>query len=373
MRLVCLRVKTKHVTKRLWLDMLAKKNMRRRVRRQRKLRTRKKSLPKRLQLHHEEQRHVRRFHGHQVAEISFPSIFCLNQAPEDTLLFLKRVDEIFQSASIGQVLIHHGTIQFLGLEAAILLISEFSRVTAFSPNLKLMGEFKGLNDHIKSILIGIGYFKYYPKLKGMPPPENVANYIKHVTGEGSDPKASGKLVEAFYESGHLTTLQAQRLGKCILECLDNVSHHAYSFEMPRRLNGRWWLVGFCDKNAGELFFAVVDHGIGIANSLKSRRREYDDSLMNLLIGRTDEELIVEAFTRSFSRTRKINRGLGLPGLKRILDTAGKGEILVRSGRSECRLRPGEPPVAVKCGVSFEGTLVAWKLKRNNSPHEHLTV
>jgi|GEM_PF-5754296 len=352
--------------KRLWLIRRAKKSLRERIRRRKRLFSRSIEVSRILPLRDEERKQVRRHYGDQIAEIWFPAIFCLKLAPDETLQFLKDVDETFQKGSIGRVCIHHGTIQELGLEAAILLISEFSRITTFSPDLRLLGEFNGLNDHIKSVLIGIGYFRYYPKLRNITPPENVSNYIRHVTGEGSDPKASGKLVEAFYDSGHLEMLQAQRLGKCILECLDNVSHHAYAYEAPRRLHGRWWLVGYCDKEQGELFFAVVDHGVGIASSLKSRRREYDGSLIDLLIGRSDEELIVEAFTRSFSRTLKKNRGLGLPGLKRILDTAGRGEIFVRSGRSECKLRPGEPPIAARCELSFEGTLVAWRLKRNQS-------
>jgi hypothetical protein len=350
--------------RRLWLLRRARKNLRARTRRKRslssKLTKRRHLLPQR----YEANKQIRRFYGDQIEEISFPPVFCLKIAPDETLNFLKEVEEIFQKASIGRVCIHHGTIQVLGLEAAILLISEFSRITQFAPHLKLIGEFNGLNDHIKSILIGIGYFRYYPKLRKIAPADYVSNYIRHVTGTGSDPKASGKLVEAFFESGHLTALQAQRLGKCILECLDNVSHHAYTYEAPRRLHGRWWLVGYCDKVQGELFFAVVDHGVGIARSLKNRRREDPDSLKELLIGRSDEELIVEAFTRSFSRTMMTNRGLGLPGLKRILDTAGRGEIFVKSGSSECKLIPGKHPVGSSCQVHLDGTLIAWRLKRN---------
>jgi two-component sensor histidine kinase len=170
------------------------------------------------------------------------------------------------------------------------------------------------------------------------------------------------LIEAFEESGYLDEQTARRLGKCLVECLDNVSHHAYEGPRLKTLNKRWWMVGYCDKRAGELYFAILDLGIGMPRSLKRRRYELGSGMKSMLIGLSDEELIVEAFIRGFSSTKKKNRGFGLPGLKRIIDKVGGGELRVFSHSSECRLAPDCRPVGSNHKIPLEGTMLTWKLR-----------
>jgi two-component sensor histidine kinase len=183
------------------------------------------------------------------------------------------------------------------------------------------------------------------------------------------------MVEAFRDEGFLDKNTASRLGKCLVECLDNVSQHAYAGRSKKPLKKRWWLVGYCDRITSELYFAILDLGIGMPRSLEKRKKELDSGLKSLLFGLSDQELIVTAFTRGFSSTKKKNRGFGLPALKKIIDKFGRGQLKVFSYSTECRLEPGQPPKGYTHKHALEGTMLTWKLRPQitPSPVEHTGI
>lgn len=346
--------------RKFWLLHQASKKMRRRVR---------KARARRVRYAHElhqrvaeiAKKQIRKKRGLRSVDLVFPAVLCLREAAADTLNFIREADKAFTAPETGRVFVDHAPLQVLGIEAALLLISEFSRLTTYAPKVRLFSKFHDLDVRVEKMLDGIGYFRYYGRSRRLIH-QTTGYYVRHTTGTKTDAKASGELLEAFRNSGYLNDLQAKRIGRCIIECLDNVSHHAYPKETTRCLKKRWWLVGYCDRERGELFFAVIDRGVGIAKTLQDRKRDTPPDVIKLLIGRSEEELVVAAFSQSFSRTKKLHRGLGLPGLKRILDEAGRGELFVRTASSVCVLMPGTTPSAKKCDVYFDGTLLAWKLQ-----------
>jgi hypothetical protein len=308
-------------------------------------------------------RQVRLNTGSTTREIELPADFCLISNHDTTLRFFRQLEDAFDDSNVSSIQVDHTTVQTIGIEAALLLIAEFERLTSYAPKIKLLGILKGMCESARSLLDGIGYFSFYRE--GDPEPhrrvDNHTQYFEITTGKGSDTKASGTLVEAFANGGYIPQQTARRLGKCLGECLDNVSHHAYNGNRFRPLKRRWWIVGYCDKPKNEIYFALLDLGVGMPHTLKKRRREADMSVKQILFGLNDEELIVRAFTQHFSSTKKGNRGLGLPGLKNILDKFGQGELNVFSSRSGCTLTPGNPPRGKRYEIPLAGTLLTWKL------------
>lgn len=309
------------------------------------------------------QRQVRLDSGTKLKNLALPSTFCLITNHDETLRFFQQLEAVFDNPETNRIEVDHTTIQQIGIEACLLLIGEFERLTSYAPRIKLQGRLKGMSESVRALLDGVGYFSFYQG--GDPEPhrvvDNQTQYFSITTGKGSDTTASGKLVESFTINGYLNEQVAKRLAKCLVECLDNVSHHAYDGNRPKPLKRRWWLVGYCDKIKNEIYFAILDLGVGMPHTLHKRRREADMSLKNMLFGLSDEELIVRAFTESFSSTKKRNRGLGLPGLKRIIDQFGRGELTVFTSKSECRLTPHKLPHGRSHQIPLAGTLLTWKL------------
>jgi hypothetical protein len=286
------------------------------------------------------------------------------------LNFFKDVQDAFDHQDTKGIEIDHTSLEEIGIEAALFLTAQFSRMKRYAPKVKLRGRLTGMPNHVQSVLDGIGYLLFYPSNTLPPASKTDTRYIKIKSGTGSDAAASGLMVETFRDERFLDTPTASRLGKCLVECLDNVSQHAYAGNLCKSLKKRWWMVGYCDRSGGELYFAILDLGIGMPRSLKNRRRELQNGIVPFLIGLSDEELIVRAFTSGFSSTKKNYRGHGLPSLKKIIDRFGSGQLQVFSYYSECRLRPNTPPEGFTHKVPLEGTLLTWKLKLQAVLPEH---
>lgn len=310
-------------------------------------------------------RQVKKTSGTAERSFSIPPVFSLLRNHDETLKFFNDLEIAFDDKNTFSIEVDHSKIQEIDIEACLLLIAQFSRLTAYSPNVRLRSKLNGISSSVSDLLDGIGYFRFYDRQK----PRAVENCNKDTvysavrTGKGTDSVASGTLVSLFSTEGYLDSLDAKRLGKCLVECLDNVSHHAYKGNVKKPLKKRWWLVGYCDKKSDEIYFAILDLGVGMPKTLNVRRRQADSSIKQLLFGLNDEELIVKAFTSSLSSTKKPNRGLGLPGLKKIIGQLGAGELRVFTKRSECRIVPNGLPSGKRHKYSLGGTMLTWRLKR----------
>lgn len=308
---------------------------------------------------------VRKKIGKKWTKIAMPATICLVLARNETLRFFSEVDKAFNHPDTGGIEIDHTTIENISIEAALLLTAEFTRMQTYAPKIVFKGKLKGMPQHVQSILEGVGYLNFYVNANLAPVSCSNTRYMEIKTGIGSDAKASGELIEAFRDEGLLSHSTAKRLGRCLIECLDNVSQHAYAGKLTRSLRKRWWMVGYCDKTTSEMYFAILDLGIGMPQSLRKRKREFGDDFLTLALGRSEEELIVTAFTRGFSSTKSKTRGFGLPGLKKIIDKFGTGQLRVFTQKSECLLEPNRLPKGIKHNCSLNATMLTWKLTPQN--------
>jgi len=258
--------------------------------------------------------------------------------------------------------VDHSTLKEVTPDGALLLISQFDRVTSYSKGAKLWGLFKGMPEDVVGLLKPIGYFKYFPNIQMSSKPPESMSIVEHTTGRTIDPRAADSIITEFKKSNSIDDVGGKRLGKCLIECMENVSKHAYDYPVERRLLKKWWMIGYRDTLTGELSFVFLDQGIGMPKKLRFSRADQliDFFGLNNLFGVSDEELIIAAFLRPMSSTKKSNRGLGLTGLKRYLDRGQKGELLVQSHSSRVLLKPGARPTGMLTKKKLEGTMLLWK-------------
>jgi hypothetical protein len=153
-------------------------------------------------------------------------------------------------------------------------------------------------------------------------------------------------------------LHVQPSYRMLIEAMANTREHAQSQARPdvhRQTN--WWAASAFDENKGEGYFACVDIGVGIFNSLQLRNLRQKllakagfvsnaDLLRDILLGKVQ------------STTGLPYRGKGLPSMYRA-SSAGRIRRLVILSNDACAdVDKGtyflvDPP--------FRGTIVAWEV------------
>lgn len=298
--------------------------------------------------------------------LNFPAICSIKENSEEVCLFLRALEDAFFITRARTVIIDHSVMEEVTPEAALVLIAELWKLLEYSPKTRLHGLFKGAKPEVLSILGEVGYLKYF----GIDPPSKTdgkKHFVEHTTGIITWAEPVAHLVTKFYTNGHLPLDRCRRLVKGLIECMQNVSHHAYRRASGRKLMGRWWLLGYIDEESGEIYFAFYDQGVGIPTTLRFKFR---DRVLPELFGRSGCELIVAAFNGRYSSTKKGNRGLGLPGLKRLVDEAPNGELFVQSKECRVLLKPRVPPTTKEMKNPLEGTLLVWQiLVSQNNDHD----
>lgn len=105
--------------------------------------------------------------------------------------------------------------------------------------------------------------------------------------------------------------------------------HAYpkgARELPV-LENQWWLLGYRDIAAHEIWFCFYDQGASIPGTIRSR---FSD------LFRSDEDILEEAvLTGGFSRTKLAHRGKGLPSLFDFVKEGRDGSLSIVTNKSRC--------------------------------------
>lgn len=84
----------------------------------------------------------------------------LIDARDETLSFFSEVQKAFDHTNTKGIEIDHTTIQYIGIEAALLLTAQFNRMKMYAPKINLRGKLVGMPPHIQTVLEGVGYLQY---------------------------------------------------------------------------------------------------------------------------------------------------------------------------------------------------------------------
>ncbi|MBR3371153.1 MAG: hypothetical protein IKG52_11055 [Rhodobacteraceae bacterium] len=162
------------------------------------------------------------------------------------------------------------------------------------------------------------------------------------------------------------------LNSSLAEAMSNVAGHAYptdeNFEVSHV--GRWWVAASADRVSRELTVVIYDQGASIPVTFpkKELKQHIRDFLLSI-IGQAgdhaysdDAAYIAAALLPGKTQTNQVNRGLGLPEMKELIDISKSGELCIISRGGTCRYAYKTDIVREISTHSIGGTLIQWRLK-----------
>lgn len=170
-------------------------------------------------------------------------------------------------------------------------------------------------------------------------------------------------------------------GSAISETINNVEFHAYPNEEPS--SKRWWLV--CNTIRDQLFLAIYDNGIGIPDTVVSRKwffpslqsthpkiyqrliEEFpeDQTAGFNKLGRIipDERLIHISMKGDVTSTNEDKHGQGSKSIMALVGDTPRGKLWVFSNRGLYTYFQNEDlSTEKKLPRKFPGTLIQWNIK-----------
>lgn len=162
------------------------------------------------------------------------------------------------------------------------------------------------------------------------------------------------------------------LNSSLGEAMINVARHAYPEDeiMSVPHVNRWWVTASADRRKNELTVVIFDQGASIPVTFP--RKELGDSIVGFLakvLGTgpkhafsDDGAYIAAALLPGRTQTNQVNRGLGLPEMKDLIDVCGGGELCIISRGGTCRYDIETNIQRTSSPHSIGGTLVQWRLE-----------
>ena len=288
--------------------------------------------------------------------LSFPTKLNLEAEVEETLKFVFDIRKAFFTDLSRHIQFDHSTCESISPEVALLLIAEITRCHEYSKRCSLFGN-RPKHEGVQSLLGAVGYLAHF----GMPwkmSDLETRQFLVHFTERQTRGVVAKELVQHFAPVAKLDQTAIKALGRAIIECMDNVSLHAYpANENGRFLRKQWWLLGYRDMTKGEISLCFYDQGVGIPKTIRTRWRDQLSFLSD-----SDADLIVRGVTRGYSSTQNPTRGRGLPKLKLFIDNASNGELRIVSDRSSCTFKKGFDPTTLQLDSDLDGTMVIWRIE-----------
>lgn len=237
--------------------------------------------------------------------------------------------------------------------AALVLLAEMYRANKLYKRVSL-SFVQPLANEARDLLGEIGFYDYAKTITWKNHGGSNRRFWKHHVGEGVRPDLAGELIHYLPRIG---TKDTALLYEALVEGMQNAAEWAYMGQTRYR---SWWLLGYREDTSGELAFCFYDQGAGIPATIRTRFRD-----MFPIFRPSGSELIQLAVMKGrYSRTKQKSRGRGLPTLKRFIDSAKKGELLIFSRESRCIFHASSSPECDDYQCDLQGTLISWTLQRN---------
>jgi hypothetical protein len=321
-----------------------------------------------------------------------PSILSLGDHYEQTAQFLGALrTELAESWKLNRSLANYGSARRMGSRVqpivqnyrdfttlqqvtpavALVLASEYDRVTRAGGYVPRAVDLHRWNPEVKALLDGLGFFE----LLGVD--RRRANLIE---GEGwrmlrfrSGNAADGYIVHELLEELRVPDfLDDPELYGAIVEALVNTRQHAYPAEhiFPEPHIPNWWLTGFIDERAKRVRISVFDQGLSIPGTLNtwSRYPAYLQRFKKLFRSEPDPSdrsrdgtSIALAMAVGKSSTGWQYRGRGLPIMEAVVDLCRSGTLTIYSRSGQYMRKTGARSAYLNRTAEIGGTLIIWDL------------
>lgn len=273
--------------------------------------------------------------------------------------------------------IDHRNMKIISEEALLLLTSEIERCTTVTGiKLKAIPKLFPRNDYVLRLLSKIGYWDYFSLNIGENKTANKSDekiYLKIVGDTKVSGEKIGNLIQ-FFETLICFDAQAKdKFSDAMLEAAANTVEHAYTKSGPIKTINKWWLTASLNKNTNEISFIFYDQGLGVLNTLESRKRYI--KLQRLFMGWMKEGLtkggiLRKLMTTNLSSYKDERRGNGLISFKTFIDEVESGELTIYTDNVSYSAITDE---IVDYDENIIGTLITWKIKVNNGNNKCMYI
>jgi len=209
----------------------------------------------------------------------------------------------------------------------------------------------------------------------LPVDEKGKVYIKFATAVKDDGEIADKIRTAVFDVFSKNILPEQyknRIYNGILECMSNVSNHAYAEKYIKYIKypdagRRWWISGYVDKISCSMFIQFYDQGAGIPNTLLAKRTEKLANAFNSVVAKNPiSSIIKEATEIGKSGTKEAYRGKGIGKMASVItESSNFGTLRIISHKGECKIVKTSEGIKYELddnSTSLDGTLVQWKIE-----------
>jgi hypothetical protein len=143
----------------------------------------------------------------------------------------------------------------------------------------------------------------------------------------------------------------------VVECLENVRHHAYRKGVVEGRRQGWWAVGLYDDDTATATVAILDMGIGIAGSLGEKEPTRWTSLF-----KRPADLLDQATQGVRTETKEPKRGQGLKNLREFAAASTNRRLHVMSSSGMITCSAGNQTVK-RTTEHFNGTIVCVQISQ----------
>lgn len=303
-----------------------------------------------------------RYLPHKHKPIACPASLHIDRDPTSTAAALQFFSDLYNTITTGKydrITIDHQQLQDISPAAVLVMLAYTHHAMQQQPKVQLKA-LMPTDPEVLSLLQSVGYFEYYQLTKPIPPDER-AGVLGHIHEQG----VKTQRIAAFMQRLPAGLVKGSSLYEALIEAAQNTDEWAYKRQEPHR---HWWLMAAHPPKSAEISICFVDLGMGIPKTIRVRLK---DRLP--LVNPQGCELIQKAVMEGkYSRTRKSNRGNGLPTLRRLIDSGPHGQMTVLSLGSFFQYQrgsycaDGSPATLAKelhKGTRLRGTVISWKIAR----------
>lgn len=294
--------------------------------------------------------------------VKAPRILSIRENTEDSLAFIKEIDNAFSSNK--PVFINIERVSEISQDTIVIMLSILIKFR--SRGLPFNGNFP-VDTLAREILTKSGFFKHLYK-KRVSPQEtySISGTICTHAAKVVDSGLSARIIETASECLWKEQRRCPGVQRTFIELMQNTNNHASLTEEGAY---HWWATMYPDPIDDKVSFAFIDYGVGIITSLQQKKKGKFSGMMDTIIqalGLKDNSDIIKALLdgkihKNYSS--KYNRGKGLPGVYASFQRKDISKLFIMTNNVKVDAE-NDDFICTKGELS--GTFVYWELNKSTN-------
>lgn len=271
-------------------------------------------------------------------------------------------------------------IDYISTAAAVVLAAEYERMKVILKGVPPTVNLKSWSENLFRKLFQLGFFEIVGLASGLEDSISTDGDVKSmriVSGTNATELEEAcnnirELSKFIDQQGPMDQRVSVALNSALSEAMINVSRHAYEeiHKFQYRHVGKWWVTASANRKNRVLTIVIYDQGASIPVTFPNKNwsQAVRDFLSNAINStpefdfQNDSAYIEGAMRPGNTQTDEVNRGLGLPEMKDLVDICGTGRLTIYSRGGVVSYKPGADTQILSHPHSIGGTLIEWILR-----------